>query len=209
MKKGERGCHRHKGLRVVAAFGTPTNQCWDTYIGLLPGHYWHTGAHWGRWWRQREFGQSGKLCWWHLYWRLSMFSDWTRRELTLPLGGYLNLFDLPSTLFLYFHVLWMNVPSPCLQQLLQYNWLTRASNRFLRVGSKSCREGREVYSNHHLPTISFRFKYFQALTKNTHFYSNHFRKEKAWLKFGWTFRLSHSLLHSSEAQKCSLKVCSS
>ena len=31
MKKGERGCHRHKGLRVVAAFGTPTNQCWDTY----------------------------------------------------------------------------------------------------------------------------------------------------------------------------------
>ena len=37
----------------------------------------------GRWWWWREFLQSGKLRHWHLYWRLSQFSDWTRRQITL------------------------------------------------------------------------------------------------------------------------------
>ena len=134
------GCHRHKGLRVVTAFGTPTNV--RTHIALLPGHYWHklwdTGGR--RWW-WLEFWQSGKLCRWHLYWRLSQFSDWTRREITLSFHLLPHSFSFQYSICSFMFSGWVSPPSPCLQQQLQYNWLSLASDRFSRVCSKSCRGG--------------------------------------------------------------------
>ena len=92
---GWRGCHRHKGLRVVTAFGTqPPMLGGHTLASCQDTIDTSCGTLGARWWRWLQFWQSGKLCRRHLYWRLSQFSDW--REITL--FSNLNLFHLLSGL---------------------------------------------------------------------------------------------------------------
>ena len=80
--RGWRGCHRHKGLRVVTAFGTqPPMLGGHTLASCQDTIDTSCGTLGARWWRWLQFWQSGKLCRRHLYWRLSQFSDW--REITL------------------------------------------------------------------------------------------------------------------------------
>ena len=134
------GCHRHKGLRVVTAFGTPTNV--GTHIALLPGHYWHklwdTGG--------ATMMMTGILAIREIVPVTSLLEVvtvfWLDEEGNNPfLSSPPHSFSFQYSICSFMFSGWVSPPCPCLQQQLQYNWLSLTSDRFSRVRSNSCRGG--------------------------------------------------------------------